>query len=405
MHTGKVFLLVLALSVTQAVSGTEVYRRGIISKKNSYQTNRFFENIFIGASGGVNLYMGREDNSLGIGKRLAPALDVYVGKWFTPWIGGRLMYSGLSAKGWSSAPPFMEEGSMTDGFYREEFNTMYFHADFMWNISHTIGGYRPERFWNFIPYLGAGYIRLQHKCGCHYGDDIAASVGLYNTLRISRVVDITLDVRQTILGSKAIDPEGDAKFDYMATASLGIAFKIGNKRFARSSNGNTAYYTNQIKDFKKVYKKINDRADALSAELEAEKTRMVRIIDSVSAAVQVKPTIIEREIVKKSPAVPIALFFEVGKADLGAKEIVNLNFYVENAIKADPGRVFTLTGIVDNSSGNKASNKALAEKRVQYVYNLLVDEYGISPKRLVNKGVTGGDNFPDSRLNRVVIIK
>lgn len=405
MHTGKVFLLVLALSVTQAVSGTEVYRRGIISKKNSYQTNRFFENIFIGASGGVNLYMGREDNSLGIGKRLAPALDVYVGKWFTPWIGGRLMYSGLSAKGWSSAPPFMEEGSMTDGFYREEFNTMYFHADFMWNISHTIGGYRPGRFWNFIPYLGAGYIRLQHKCGCHYGDDIAASVGLYNTLRISRVVDITLDVRQTILGSKAIDPEGDAKFDYMATASLGIAFKIGNKRFARSSNVNTAYYTNQIKDLKTAYKRANERADALSAELEAEKTRMVRIIDSVSAAVQVKPTIIEREIVKKSPAVPIALFFEVGKADLGAKEIVNLNFYVENAIKADPGRVFTLTGIVDNSSGNKASNKALAEKRVQYVYNLLVDEYGINPKRLVNKGVTGGDNFPDSRLNRVVIIK
>ncbi len=400
MNIRRIFLLFLTFSAVQVVSGKEIYKKGSVPKK-SYGTNRFFDNIFIGVAGGVNLYMGDHDGAFGIEKRLTPALDAYIGKWFTPWIGGRVAYSGLYARGWSITPPYLGDGKMTGEYFNEEFSTMYVHADFMWNISNAIGGYRHNRFWNFIPYIGAGYIRLEQRHGCNFGHNIAASAGLYNTLRLSKTIDITLDVREMILGSGIAAPGSGSGFDYMTTASVGLSFKISNKRFRKTSGADASYYKGVIKDLKAARRRADQKAEELSLVLGQDKARMQKSIDSLSREVSEK---VPQE-PEKMPVVPIALFFEVGKPDLGAKEMVNLNFYVRNAIKADPGRVFTITGIADNSSGSRAGNRALAEKRVSYVYDLLVNEYGISPDRLVNKGVVGDDMFPDSRLNRVVIIE
>ena len=63
--------------------------------RGPYETNRFFDNIFVGVAGGVNLYFGENDSEGKFGKRLAPAMDIHVGKWFTPSIGARVGYAGL----------------------------------------------------------------------------------------------------------------------------------------------------------------------------------------------------------------------------------------------------------------------------------------------------------------------
>lgn len=386
MNIGKVFLLVFALCMAQGVSGKDV------EKKNYF---------FIGAAGGVHLYEGADDNAFGLGKRLSPALDVYVGKWFNPWVGGRVSYSGLSAQGWSPVPTNMINGDMVDGWYKEEFSTMYFHADFMWNISNTISGYKRGRFWDFVPYLGVGYMHFKSKVGENTGDEIAASVGLYNTLSVSRVIDITLDVRQTAFSPRWINALDDSKFNYLTTATIGIAFKIGNRDFRSGNSADVAAYTAQIRNLNETISKNMELADQMRVRFESENARMKAMMDSLRS---VPPTVIERNI-SVAGAYPIALFFEVGKPDLGAKEIVNLNYYVENIIRPNPDRIFTITGVVDHSSGKRESNKALAQRRVQYVYDLLISDYGVKARQLRMDGVVGENMFPDSRLNRVVIIK
>ena len=60
--------------------------------RGPYETNRFFDNIFIGVAGGVNIYHGENDSYGKFGRRLAPALDLNVGKWFTPSVGARIGY-------------------------------------------------------------------------------------------------------------------------------------------------------------------------------------------------------------------------------------------------------------------------------------------------------------------------
>ena len=56
-------------------------------------------NWFISAGFGGQVYFGDHDNRVPFFQRVAPALDIAVGKWFTPSVGFRVMYSGLSYKG------------------------------------------------------------------------------------------------------------------------------------------------------------------------------------------------------------------------------------------------------------------------------------------------------------------
>ena len=88
------------------------------------------------------------------------------------------------------------------------------------------------------------------------------------------------------------------------------------------------------------------------------------------------------------------------------KELTNLEFYVRNAMKADRDKTFTLIGSADKDTGTKEINQRLSEQRMEYVYNLLKDKYGIDPSRLVKKAEGDTNNrFAEPELNRVVIVE
>ena len=67
--------------------------------KYKVETNHFWDNWFLSVGAGPQVMFGDHDKQIGLGKRISPALDIAVGKWFTPGIGVRLMYNGLSLKG------------------------------------------------------------------------------------------------------------------------------------------------------------------------------------------------------------------------------------------------------------------------------------------------------------------
>ena len=61
--------------------------------------NKFENNWFIQAEGGVAVGFTHEDQHRKFGDRFAPAASLYVGKWFSPIIGARLGADFLSVKG------------------------------------------------------------------------------------------------------------------------------------------------------------------------------------------------------------------------------------------------------------------------------------------------------------------
>ncbi|MEG1759919.1 MAG: OmpA family protein [Alistipes sp.] len=363
--------------------------------RGPYETNRFFDNIFVGIGGGVNIFRGENDSYGSFGKHLAPALDISLGKWITPSFGLRLQYSGLKANGWTSTQSMYAKGA--DGaLFREKFGVMNLHGDLLWNISNAISGYKETRTWDFVPFVGAGWARSYGNG--HYKNEFATTIGLLNVVRLCKVVDLTLEARYMFVNQRFDGVVHGSRVEGMASVTVGLSFNLGQKRFVRKSvvvPADYSAYDKQIEALTQNNSALTDKAAKLAAELEAAKNRKAETITVT--------TVTGENLVTASP---VALFFGLNKATLDSKELTNLEFYVHNAMKADKNKTFTLIGSADKETGNKTINQKLSEQRLEYVYNLLVNKYGIDAKRLVKRAEGDTKNrFAEPLLNRVVIVE
>lgn len=360
--------------------------------RGPYETNRFFDNIWIGVGGGVNIYHGENDSYGKFGKRLAPAIDVNVGKWITPSVGLRLGYSGLDAKGWTLGQTSYAKGLADGDIYKEKFGVSYLHGDVMWNLSNAISGYKETRTWNFVPFIGAGWAR-SYGNDCH-DNEFAVSVGLLNNIRLSNLLDLTLEARHMFVNERFDGVARGSKGEGMTSVTVGLTFKLNRRGFKRVQPAvapDYSSYLNRIRTLEGDNADLAGKNKTLQAENEELRNR--------------KPAT-EQITVSTVSASPVVLFFPIGKATLDKKELTNLEFYVKHAIKADKNKTFTLIGSADKATGSKELNQRLSEQRMQYVYDLLVNKYGVSKDRLVKKAEGDTNNrFAEPELNRAVIVE
>ena len=167
----------------------------------------------------------------------------------------------------------------------------------------------------------------------------------------------------------------------------------------------------ELAALKKAYAEAIARTESLNAELAAQVASMDSLMEASSQteALRQENAALKAQVAefatnldeqKKKNAlsggtIPVAIFFEVGKTSIGAKEVVNLTFFVENSLKLNPDKSFTVYGIQND----------LAPQRVEYICNLLHKRYGISKEKIINGGMLGKGEYPGINLNRVVIIK
>ena len=275
-------------------------------------------------------------------------------------------------------------------YYKEEFNVSNLHADFMWNWSNGFLGFNEKRVWNVIPFVGFGWARSWGNSS--HDNEIAANIGILNTFRLGKRVDLTLEGRQMIVKECFDGTLGGSKGEGMSSVTLGLSVKLGKTRFDRIAKVAPADYSS-----------YNDRINALRAKNHDLNTEAQRLAAELEAAKNRKPQVVNES---KVTASPVALFFKIGKATLDQKELTNLDFYVKNAVKADKDKMFTLVGSADKATGSKEVNQRLSEQRMEYVYNLLVNKYGVSPDRLVKKAEGDTNNrFSEPELNRAVIVE
>ena len=147
-------------SISKQVGVTSEYY--LQTLKPTYLTNvseaaNWGRNWFIEVKGGASAFLGSPIGCGDVFDRVKPALQVGLGKWFTPAIGGRIGFQGLS-------------------FKNAEFKSMkyqFIHADFMYNLT---SGIRCNEngipLWDVIPYLGVGMIHNSDwsgSCTCSGG--------------------------------------------------------------------------------------------------------------------------------------------------------------------------------------------------------------------------------------------
>jgi outer membrane protein OmpA-like peptidoglycan-associated protein len=361
--------------------------------RGPFLTNKARDNWFISAGGGVNIYYGENDKLGSFGKRMAPALDISLGKWFTPAVGARLQYSGLKAKGWTNSlnAPFIASGVYNLNQYAEKFNVSFFHADVLWNLSSALGGYKPERRWEFVPFAGFGGAKA--KANGIRNRELALTAGLINKIRLSAPLDLKLELRGMLVNQRFDGTVGGRSGEGMFSATLGLSYKLGKRTF----------------DVPEVITPVDlsaytARIGMLESDLEVALAKADQYVRDLEAAKNHKPV----AQAKTEYVIPqMAVFFRIGRYALTEQEKINIG-YIADALKQMPAdRKFKLVGNADSTTGSAKRNQTLSEQRAKVVYDALVAA-GVKPSQL--EIIAHGDRqepFPHNqpRLNRVLIIE
>lgn len=359
------------------------------SDKYNVETNRFWNNWFISAGGGAQVYFGDGDSQGSFGKRIAPALDVAVGKWFTPGLGLRFEYSGLQAKGFGYAPGDYATGSVNNkGAYAQKWNVGHFHGDVLFNASNIFCGYNEKRVYNLIPFVGFG---VMHSWDRPKTNELAATVGLINRFRLSSALDLNLEAKGTLVNDRFDGEIGGNGKEGMASVTLGLTYKFKQRGWNRSSVRTVATGISED-EMRRVRRQLNDMMkdnQTLKEELEAARNKKPETIVSKEMAVA-----------------PRIVIFPLGKSTLSKQERVNLGYYAKLIKDAPSDKVFTIVGYADNKTGSAAVNERLSKARAEAVRDALVNEFGVKASQLKVDYKGGVDNmyYDDAALSRAVIV-
>ena len=381
---GAAALIAVTLTASPAANAQENGNRDMDGKivRGPYETNRFGDNWFIGAGGGINLFWNE-----GYNVKLGTSIDANFGKWFTPGVGMRIGYQGINAQAWSGEAGIL--GSSLDSEknkYLQKFGYMYFHGDFLWNASDAIGGYKETRFWDLVPYAHAGFFRSYGLKNTNFSDnEFAAGAGLLHLLRLTDRLDLIIDMRATVVNGKVIDNSGIA---VLPTVTAGLAVDLGWPNFVRTS---TIVGAIEVANLEKtaILEGAIAALEIANASLEDQNAKLGKAnkkLTQENAQLKKVPQIEETDFFEGMT--PAAIYFNIGQTKLDEKEMQHLDFLAKNLIaKADQETdiLITVMGSADGNTGTLRRNQHLSEARGKYVFDILTTKYGIAPERLVIK--------------------
>ena len=398
---GATALAAVAMTASPALNAQENGNRDENGKvvRGPYETNRFGDNWFIGAGGGINLFLNE-----GYDPAIGPSIDFNFGKWFTPSIGMRVGYQGISSKVWSDvATPFGTQRDASKGMYAQKFGYLYIHGDFLWNMSNALSGYKETRFWNFVPYLHAGYYRSYGLNGFNfYNDQVAGGLGLLHNLRLVDRLDLIVDMRGTIVNGRAHQDEGIV---VIPSVTVGLAVDLGWPNFVRTSTIVAAIEVANAEKFA-ILETATLALEAANLSLVEENENLAKENNSLSKKLSaMKKTDVDYTKFFEEMG-PATVYFEIGKAVLNDKEMAHLDFIAKNLLaSADKNTkiYITLLGTADSNTGTMRRNQHLSEARAKYIYDILTTQYNIAKDRLIIKSeVVKGANKPE--LSRAVVV-
>lgn len=343
--------------------------------RGSYETNGAWDNWFVGVGAGVNGFVAKQvDFKFG-----GFALDINVGKWFTPSVGARIGYRGINNK-------YNYEFEKVGG--AAKWNQHFLHADLMWNISNAFSGYKETRVWDVIPYIQGGILRNTQPKSWNFG----AGAGILNDFRLCKHVDLFVDLSAIVTRNRDFGNVSGTRFAFLPTATAGLIFNLGKTGFSRHSSITPVPVPFTVDQYNALKNRV--------AELEKENAALKNEIEALKNAAPDTVYVGSQSDVKSAAT----LYFDLGSTVLSSRELAHLDFYIDNVMK-DSEQTFTVTGSADKGTGSAKRNQYLSEKRAEFVKNYLVKK-GVDENKLVIKAEGDTNNrFDKPVLNRVVVIE
>jgi molybdopterin converting factor small subunit len=325
---GAAALVAVSLTVSPTLNAQENGNRDENGKvvRGPYETNRFGDNWFIGAGGGVNMLWNEGYDKF----KISPSIDANLGKWFTPAVGMRIGYQGFYSQIWSDTQSLLGPTLDTDsGQYLQKFGYMYIHGDFLWNMSNAFGGYKETRFWNLVPYLHTGFFRSYGLDNVEFDDnEFAMGAGLLHNLRLADRLDLIIDMRATVVNGRIHEADGVA---ILPSVTGGFAVDLGWPNFIRTS---TVIEAVEIAEAERaaILETAIAALETANAALEANNENLQKKNTKLANQVKALQNRPEFDIVSFFENMdPAYVYFEIGKTTLDKKQMQQLDFLAKES--------------------------------------------------------------------------
>ena len=362
-------------------------------------------NWFIEAKGGASAFLGTPIGCGDVFDRVTPVLQIGVGKWFTPAIGGRIGFQGLS-------------------FKNAEFHTMkyqFVHADFLYNIT---SGIRQNEsgipLWDVIPFVGVGMIHNSdwiNNCTCQGGSSgshpFAFTYGVEARYRISDRVHLVGEV-SGMLTARNFDGIGTStKFgDNMISVSAGLSFTIGKTGWKRVVDATPYIEQNlALQDYIAYMRDKNAHLEKRLAGNDDGKTVYPKYsysgLNSLRARLSMNgDSLSSSDHLKVSIGVPVYFFFKLNTDKLVDKsQLVNLDDIAKMA-KQENLKI-KISGAADSATGTQSGNQDLGKRRAKFIAKALIKR-GVDKSQIKAYNLGGIDKYAANEANRfttVVLLK
>ena len=345
-------------------------------------------NWFLSVKGGVSAFVGKPVGHGDLFDREKPLLNVSAGKWFTPYVGGRLAFQGLQLK----------DANMVWCNYQN------LHVDFLYNLTGHSDGMQK---WDIIPYAGCGLIHNSHNGQKPF----AISYGLIGRYRLNDRLHLSGEIGNTTTWQN-FDGQGASNKlgDHLLQASIGLSVTIGKVGWKKDRvheteqdyqkcqapvivmQSNMAHERNNYSGLNALRKRLaNKDWDGIS-----DTTTVDSLADSTATAANKYLHVIKTG--KKYIGAPIYFFFKIGTHELTENaQFINIKEVAEVIKKY--GLQARIIGAADSETGTPEINERLSVERADYIAGLL-KAHGVDESHIQKKHRGGIDSYEPLNGNR-----
>ena len=362
-------------------------------------------NWFLEVKGGASAFLGSPIGCGDVFDRTMPVLQVGLGKWFTPSIGGRVEFQGLQFKNANL----------------QKMNYQFVHADFMYNVTGTFqqddnGISR----WDVIPFVGIGMIHNSDwysNCNCpgaiSGSHPFAFSYGVELRYHACDRLHLVAEVSgmSTLKNFDAVNTS--AKFgDHMLNVSAGLSFtigKIGWKKVidARPYIQQNNYLIDELGTLRAALEECRNSSSSLSANSDSKNNysglnslryRMSLAESNGDGADGRGQNMDESRTDSIAIGVPVYFYFKLNTNELVDKaQLSNLDEIAKIAKGTD--LTIRITGAADSATGNDKINRELSKARAKYIAKELIKR-GIEKSQMKAMSRGGIDDYTPNEANR-----
>ena len=364
-------------------------------------TTGWNNNWFVEAKGGASAFIGSPIGCGDLFDRGMPVLQIGIGKWFTPAVGGRIGYQGLKFKNANL----------------KTMNYQFVHADFMYNLTHNLqcNEYGLSKF-DVIPYIGVGMIRNSSSTTGYFltggqqmgNHPFAFSYGIELRYLLCDRLHLVGEV-SGMTTMKSFDCVGtSSRFgDHMLSASVGLSYTIGKRGWKKVVDAHPYISQNDylLARYAELSQQANNNKSTEDTSIDKNNysgLNSLRYRMSLGNECADNASDSLSQTSKVTIGVPIYFYFKLNSAKLVDKsQLVNLDEIAKIAI--DQNLTIHISGAADKATGSDKRNRHLSIERAKYIGKQLMKR-GVSKEALNATSLGGISQFTPKEANRFCVV-